>query len=111
MAHYLVQATYTAEAWAAQLKNPQNRREAAAPLAERLGGRIEAFYYAFGTADLVIIADVPDNVSAAAIALAITSTGAFTSYTTTPLMTVEEGMQAMRKAAELSPAYRSPTAS
>jgi uncharacterized protein with GYD domain len=110
MARYLIQATYTPEAWAAQLKNPQNRRAAATPLVEQLGGHLEAFYYAFGASDLVIIAEAPDNISAAAIGLAVTSTGAFKSYTTTPLLTVDEAMQAMRKAGEAGAAYRPPTA-
>ena len=48
MAHYLIQFSYTAEAWAAQLADPQDRRDVVRPLFEQLGGRIEAAYYAFG---------------------------------------------------------------
>ncbi len=110
MPRYLVQVAYTPEAWAAQLKNPQNRMEAIQPLFDRIGGRIECFYYAFGEHDVVVVYDAPDNVSAAAISLAVTAGGAVKAIQTTPLMTVEEGMQAMRKAAELQSAYRPPTA-
>jgi uncharacterized protein with GYD domain len=110
VARYLIQATYTPEAWAAQLKNPTNRRQAATPVIERLGGRIESFDYAFGDVDLVIIAEFPDNVAAAAVALAVNSSGAFKAFTTTPLMSVEDGIQAMRKAAEAGSVYRPPSA-
>ena len=98
MARYLFQAAYTPEAWAAQINNPQNRVEVIRPVIENLGGRFESAYYAFGDYDVVFIAEVPDNVSAAALALAINAGGAMKAVKTTPLMTVEEGMEAMRKA-------------
>src|SRR5712692_1546551 len=54
MAKYLFQATYTSEAWAAQVRNPQNRVEAIRPVIERFGGRLESAYYAFGEYDVVV---------------------------------------------------------
>jgi uncharacterized protein with GYD domain len=48
MGHYLIEVAYTSEAWAAQVSSPQNRIEAIRPVIERLGGRIESAYYAFG---------------------------------------------------------------
>ena len=108
MAHYLVQVAYTPDAWAAQVKNPPNRVEAVRPLLERLGARFEAAYLSFGDYDIVFIAEAPDNVSAAAISLAVTSGGACKAYKTTPLLTVEEGIEAMRKAGQAVSAYRPP---
>ena len=108
MAHYLVQIAYTSESWAAQLKNPQNRVEIVRPLLEKLGARFESAYLAFGKYDIVFIMEAPDNVSAAAISLAVTAGGAVKAYETTPLMTVEEGITAMRKGAEAASAYRPP---
>jgi uncharacterized protein with GYD domain len=99
MPRYLFQATYSPEAWAAQIKNPQNRVEVVRPLLERLGGRFESFYYAFGE---------NDNVSLAAVSLTVTSSGAFRSFKTTVLMTAEEGMEAMRRAGEAAGTYRMP---
>ena len=107
MARYLFQLGYTPEAWAAQLRNPQNRIEAVAPTVERLGGRIESSYYAFGDYDLVGVLELPDNVSATAFAMAVLAGGAVKTYKTTPLMTIEEGIEAMRKGAEAG--YRQPT--
>jgi len=107
MARCLFQAAYTSEAWAALVKNPQNRVEAVRPAIEGLGGYIESAYFAFGEYDVVMIAEMPDNVGAAALSLAASAGGAVKTIKTTPLMTVEEGIEAMRKAA--TSGYRPPT--
>ena len=110
MAHYLVQFSYTADAWAAQLADPRDRRDVVRPLFERLGGRIEAAYYAFGPYDVVLLAELPDATRAAALALTLRSGGAVTALQTTPLLPIEEGLAAMRQAAEVRPAYEPPLA-
>jgi len=106
--HYLIQVGYTPEAWAAMVKNPQNRIQAVAPAAAKLGGKIETGYLSFGEYDLVTIAEFPDNASAAAFALAATSGGSVRSYKTTPLMTMDEGITAMKKAGTAG--YKPPSA-
>lgn len=98
MAYYLIQLAYTPEAWAAQIKNPQNRLEAVRPVVESLGGSFEGAWYAFGEYDVVAICKMPDTVSAAAFSLAASAGGAVKAFKTTPLMTTEEGLEAMRKA-------------
>ncbi len=98
MPYYMLQGAYTSEAWAAQVAKPQNRIEIVRPLFESLGGRIESAYFAFGEYDVVVIAEFPDNVSAAAISVAINSSGAFKTAKTTPLMTMDDGLEVMRKA-------------
>jgi uncharacterized protein with GYD domain len=106
MAKYLFQTAYTSEAWAAQLQNPQNRVEVIRPVIEGLGGRIESVYFAFGDYDIVGIVDMPNNVSMAAFSLAAAAGGAVKTVKTTPLMTIEEGIEAMRKASGTG--YRPP---
>jgi uncharacterized protein with GYD domain len=106
MSHYLVQAAYTPEAWAAQLKNPQDRTEALRPAIERMGGRIECAYISFGDYDIMLVVDMPDNVSAAAFSIAAAAGGAVKAIKTTPLMTLGEGIEAMRKGAAAG--YRGP---
>ena len=106
MPHYLLQVAYTPDAWAAQLKNPQNRIEAIRPAVERLGGRIECAYISFGEYDVMAVIDMPDNVSAAAFSIAASAGGAVKVAKTTPLMTMEEGIEAMRKAGTAG--YRPP---
>ena len=98
MAKYLFQGSYTSEAWAAQVQNPQNRLDVVRPVIERLGGRIECAYLAFGEYDVVLIVEMPDNVSMAAFSLAAAAGGAVKAVKTTPLMTIEEGIEAMKKA-------------
>jgi uncharacterized protein with GYD domain len=106
MATYLFQASYTSEAWAAQVQNPQNRLDVVRPVIERLGGRIECAYLVFGEYDVVLIVEMPDNVSMAAFSLAAAAGGAVKAVKTTPLMTIEEGIEAMRKASGTG--YRPP---
>jgi uncharacterized protein with GYD domain len=106
MARYLFQAAYTNEAWAIQVQNPQNRMEVIRPVIERLGGRLESAYLSFGDYDVVVIAEMPDHVSAAAFSLAGSAGGAVKAVKTTPLMTIEEGIEAMKKAAGAG--YRPP---
>ena len=108
MPYYLVQLAYTAEAWANQLKSPQNRIEAVRPAMEKVGGRFESVYFAFGEYDIVFVMEAPDNTSAAAFALAVAAGGAVRAYKTTPLMTVEEGLEAIRAAGDVAAAYRPP---
>jgi uncharacterized protein with GYD domain len=102
----MYQASYTSEAWAEQLKNPQNRLEQMRPMVEAAGGKLLAFYYAFGEYDIVAIMEAPDNITASALALAVVGGGALKNGKTTVLMSVEDGIAAMRKASGTG--YRPP---
>jgi len=107
MPHYMVQAAYTPESWAAQVKNPQDRAEALRPIIERLGGKLLSMYLAFGEYDVVGLAEMPDNVSSAAFSMAASASGGVRAMKTTPLMTLQEAVEAMRKAGQAG--YRPPT--
>ena len=109
MARYMYQVSYTAESWAAQVKKPEDRVEALRPVVRKLGGKIESAYYTFGDYDIVLIVNMPDNGSAAAMSIAASAGGALKSIKTTPLMTIREGMAAMRKAKRST--YTAPGAS
>ena len=100
MACYLFQAAYTSEAVGTMVENPQNRQEMVRPFAEKLGGRIVDAWMAFGEYDVVAILEMPDNVSAAAFSMAASSGGHLRAAKTTPLMTMEEGVEAMKKAGQ-----------
>ena len=101
MPHYLIQASYTADALAALAKNPQNRIDTVAEAAAKQGGRLEVGYFAFGDYDVVCIVEMPDNVSAAGIAIGSASKGHIRSIKTTPLLTSEEAVEAMQVAASI----------
>jgi uncharacterized protein with GYD domain len=107
MANYLLQVAYTSEAVAALTQHPQNRIEALGPVLSKLGGRFESAYFAFGEYDIVGIVDVPGNVEAAALSMAVTAGGAVKAIKTTPLMSVAEGVAALTKASTLG--YVPPT--
>ncbi len=100
MAYYLFQVAYAPEAVAAMIKNPQNRMELTQPVMEKLGGRIVDMWLAFGEYDAVVIIELPDNVSVVAAVMAGSASGAFKTAKTTPLMTMEEGIKAMKMAGE-----------
>jgi uncharacterized protein with GYD domain len=107
MAYYLLQVTYSSEAWAALVDEPQNRTEAVRATVEQLGGTVHSTWLAFGEYDVVSIFELPDNIRAAAISMAISAGGAVKAIKTTPLMTWEEGVEAMQAAAQEA-AYQPP---
>ena len=106
MPFYLIQASYTAPAVGAMIKNPQDRAAAVGPMMEKMGGKLHGLWFTFGEYDIVAIAETPDAVTAAAISMAIGSSGAMSAYRTTPLMTSAEATEAMKKAAGVG--YQAP---
>jgi uncharacterized protein with GYD domain len=103
---YLTRFGYTPETWARLMKNPEDRREAARKYIESVGGKLHGFWYAFGAYDGYCIWEAPDNVSMAAVGFAITGGGALSKFETTPLLTVEETLDALRRAQKIG--YRPP---
>ena len=103
---YLSRFSYTPETWAKLIGNPEDRREAAKEYIESVGGKLHGFWYAFGTHDGYNLWEAPDNVSMAAVAIAIGGGGALSKIETTVLMTVEETMEALGRAGSIS--YRPP---
>src|SRR5215471_962332 len=100
MAHFLHQVAYTQEGWQALVNNPQDRIEAVRPAIEKLGGKVKTAWFAFGQYDVVVVTEMPSSVDAAAIAIVFAAGGACKNVQTTPLLTVEEAMEAMKKAKE-----------
>jgi len=99
MAYYLLQLNYTPQGWAALVKNPQNRLQALAPVVQRLEGDIVNGWMQFGDYDVLVVCQLPEHVSAAALSMAISAGGAVGRVKTTPLITFEEGIESLRKAA------------
>lgn len=104
MAKYLIQVNYVGEGIKGLLKDGGSKRRAVVEnMFKSIGGSIESFYYALGDTDLYIICDFPDHVSAAAIALTVTSTGTV-KVKTTVLLTPEE----IDSATKLKPSFSPP---
>ena len=98
MRYYLLQTTYDAAGWAALVDHPHDRTEALRASVEALGGTLIGMWLAFGETDVVAIFQMPDDVAAAGVSMAISAGGAVTAVKTTPLLTIDEGMAALRKA-------------
>lgn len=108
MAHYMIEVGYTAEAWSAQVEAQANVVDRISPALKACGGKLESIYYTFGESDLVAIIDFKGAEDAAAFALAVTASGALRSYKTTQLLTVDQGIASMKRAAQARKSYTPP---
>ena len=108
MAFYLTRFSYTPETWARLSKNPEDRRDAARSYIESVGGKLHGFWYAFGEYDGYNLWEAPDAVSMAAVAVALSGGGALAKCETTPLISVEEMLEALGRAGSVG--YRQPGA-
>ena len=104
MPKHLIQPSYTVEGTKGLLKEGGTKRLAAVSvLMKQLGGSVEAFYYAFGDTDVYVLVEAPDNVTAAAVSLTITVSGAVSLKTTAATESRRD-----RQAAKKSVTYRPP---
>jgi uncharacterized protein with GYD domain len=104
VAKFLVIASYTAEGIKGVIaQGGSARRDAVANMVNGLGGTVETFYFGFGEGDAYVIVDLPDNVSAAAVGLAVSATG-LASTKTVVLLTPEE----IDRAAKTDVGYKAP---
>src|SRR5256712_12873322 len=88
MAFYLTRFSYAPETWARLMKNPEDRREAARKYIESVGGKLHGFWYAFGAYDGYNLWEAPDNVSMAAVAIAIGGGGGVSEFETPAVLSV-----------------------
>ena len=103
MPKFLIEASYTLDGVkGVQSAGGTSRREAVAQVAESVGGRLESFHFAFGDHDAYVIVDLPDNESAAAVALTVNATGGAT-VNTVVLLTPEEVDAAAKRSVDYRP--------
>ena len=103
MPKYLFQASYTTAGVQGLRKEGGSGRKAVVERAiKSVGGSLEAFYFAFGATDAFVIADMPDNATAAALSLIVSAAGG-ANVSTTVLMTPEEMDAATKKTADFTP--------
>jgi uncharacterized protein with GYD domain len=108
MPSYLLQLSYKPEILAAFIKRPTDRRAAIGKLVAQIGGKLVGSWLTLGDHDAIVIIEGPDVVSAAACSMVVSASGAFKAFKTTPLLSPEESMAAMKKAGTLK--YKPPTA-
>lgn len=107
MPRYLIQASYASSAVAAFIARPQDRVAGVKTLVEQLGGQFESLDFSLGEYDVVGVFSAPDDVTAAALALAVNAPGHLRSYRTTRLLSPQEFLQAQQKAQ--GTAYQAPS--
>jgi uncharacterized protein with GYD domain len=98
---YMSTFGYTPEVWAGLVKSPEDREEAVGQILEEAGCKLRGLWYAFGDADGFALIEAPNNVTAAGLAIAITSSGAFRKFETTAVMTQNEALDALQVAANV----------
>ncbi len=108
MAKYVMFFSYTSETWAGLINHPEDRVTVARQVVESVGGTLESIYWMLGDRDGLAIVDAPDSVTAAAISLAVTGSGAFKHNETRALLSQDELTGALRRAQELATAFRPP---
>ena len=107
MAQYLYQVAYTSESLAAQIKNPHDRLELVGrQLSDAVGAKILGGGYSFGEYDVSMIVEAADDVTMAAIAIAIAAGGAIKAAKTTPLLSGPQWVAALKKAPAVNAQYR-----
>lgn len=110
MSQFLFQVAYTSDSWATQVREHGNVLERIQPLLDGCGASVTACFYAFGDYDLVLLADFPGDEEAAAFSLAATAGGSLKSIKTTPLLSIDQGITAMKRADEVGRNYHPPVA-
>jgi len=98
MPFYLMRSAYSGSGAASLVQHPQRREEALRKTYEALGGKMHHFFFSFGEYDAMLLAELPDNKAAAALSLSAEASGAVRMVHTTVLLTVDEAMEAMKKA-------------
>jgi len=104
VAKYLLKISYNTDGLKAVMKQGGSARQAAATeVIQSVGGTLESFYFAFGPTDAYVIADLPDNVTATALAATVGSSGSFSKVETVVLLTPAEIDEAIKKSVTYRP--------
>lgn len=102
MPSYLFQVAYTAEALKKLIAKPENRGEQVRAVIEKLGGKVLGTWLSFGEYDIISLIEMPDNVTAASFAMVVGSGGSCRAVKTTPLLSMEDVVAALKKAGKSS---------
>lgn len=108
MNFYLMRAKVSQEAMNALVERPEDRLISMTKVLQGVGGRLHYYFFCFGKYDIVLIYELPDNLSAAALSMVLTSSGSVTEVDTTPLLTMQEAIESMQQAGAAMGVYRPP---
>ena len=105
MAKFCFQGGYTAETWARFMENPADRTDVVRRVCESVGCQLEHLYWSFGHDDFLLICECPDEQTAAAVSVAVASTGALRDMRTTRLIEAHDLKHVLEKARTARAAY------
>jgi uncharacterized protein with GYD domain len=108
MPHYLARAKISKDMINALVSRPEDRLVATTRFLQQIGGRLHSYFFSFGEYDIVLLFELPDNVSAASLAMTLSAAGSVTEIETTPLLTMEEAVAAMKAAGKATGIYVPP---
>ena len=107
MPQYLYQLSYTPESLAAQIKHPEDRlKTAAIPVLDAVGGKLLGGGFSFGDFDVAILVEAPNDEAAAAVSAAVAAGGAVRQSRTTKLLSGDQWVAALEKAAGVAKSYK-----
>ena len=110
MACYMIRAKFSQDAVKKLIAKPENRKEIVGKALKAAGGKLHDYFFAFGEYDAVVICEFPSNTDAAAVLMGIMGSGSLSAINTTPLLTMEEAVEAMGNASQLAKLYKAPGA-
>lgn len=108
MAFYLARAKLSQQFMNALVERPEDRFVKTTKLLKSIGGRLHYYFFTFGQYDIVLIYELPDNIAAASLSMVLSAAGTVTEVETTPLLTMEEAIDAMRAASDTVGVYQPP---
>ena len=108
MTYYLARAKISKDMITALVSRPEDRLVATTRFLQQIGGRLHNYFFSFGQYDIVLLFELPDNVSAASLAMTLSAAGSVTEIETTPLLTMEEAVAAMKSAGQGTGVYVPP---
>jgi len=108
MAKYIVFFSFTPDALSRMIQSPGDRKAPVAKMIEGMGGKLESYYWMFGDYDGFVIAQLPDSAAAAAVSLAVSSTGAFQRLETHELIEADHVMNVLQAASKARGSYTAP---
>jgi len=111
MPKYMITGGYSPASWQRMMEHPNQERESrVAELCQEAGGNLESFYWTFGHDDYVFIAELPDDASASAMSVAMSSTGEIHDQRTVKLLSKDEHQNLLQKGHDLASKYQRPGA-
>ncbi len=111
MAFFLARAKVSKDYMQALVDRPEDRLVSTTRFLQGIGGRLHNYFFAFGEYDIVLLYELPDNVGAATLSMVLSASGSVTEIETTPLLTMEEAVAAMKKSGEAMGVYVPPSRS